>query len=160
AAVGPWVAGKAPAKLEEGFTFDRYGGRVPTLLISPLIEKGTVFRSETKTPYDHTSLIATVLKWRGLSDKIADLGDRAKKAPTFENVITRSAPRNDAADVPFLRGSRKLGDEVRYFDRFYLRDQDGNDLSTFKEDSPEWAFFTLFGKDAALREYFPVVSQD
>src|SRR6185436_1546910 len=62
----PWGAGKAPAKLEEGFTFDRYGGRVPTLLISPLIEKGTVFRSETDTPYDHTSLIATLLKWRGI----------------------------------------------------------------------------------------------
>ena len=158
-AVAPWVTGKAP-KLEDDFGFDRYGGRVPTLLISPLIEKGTVFRSETDTPYDHTSLIATLLKWRGLGDKIADFGERTKKAPTFENVITRSAPRTDAADVPFLRGDRKLGDQVRYFDRFYLRDQDGHYLSTFEEANPEWAVFSLFGEDGALTEYFPTRSQD
>ena len=142
--VAPWVTGQAP-KLEDDFAFDRYGGRVPTLLI---------------TPYDHTSLIATLLKWRGLSDKIADFGERTKKAPTFENVITRSAPRTDAAEVPFLRGDRKLGDQVRYFDRFYLRDQDGYYLSTFKEANPEWAVFSLFGEDGALTEYFPTRSQD
>src|SRR5262249_30837591 len=140
-AVQPWTAGKAPT-LEDGFQFDRYGGRVPTLLISPLIEKGTVFRSETPgTPYDHTSLIATLLKWRRQSDKIADFGERTKKAPTFEKVITRSAPRTDAADVSFLRGNRKLGDQVRYFDRFYLRDQDGNYLLRFEEAKPEWGVF-------------------
>jgi phospholipase C len=158
AAVPPWGAGKAPAKLEQGFTFDRYGGRVPTVLISPLIERGTVFRSETDQPYDHTSLIATLLKWRGLSDKIADFGERTRKAPTFENVITRSAPRTDAADVPFLRG-RKLGDEVRYFDRFYLRGQDGYYISTFKEAHPEWAIIPV-GEDFAFTEYFPTVGQD
>ncbi|MBY8881180.1 alkaline phosphatase family protein [Actinacidiphila acidipaludis] len=160
AAVPPWGAGKAPAPLEDGFNFDRFGGRVPTLLISPLIEKGTVFRSETGTPYDHTSLIATLLKWRGLGDRVTGFGERTKNAPTFEKVITRSAPRTDATDVGFLRGKRKLGDKVRYFDRFYLRDQYGNYITAFKEGRPGWGLFSIFGQDAALTEYYPTVGQD
>jgi len=39
-----------------GFNFKRYGVRVPTLLISPWIEQGTV----CNTVFDHTSVIRTV----------------------------------------------------------------------------------------------------
>ena len=47
----------------DGFRFDRYGVRVPTLSISPWIREKTAFRSsdpDTKLKYDHTSLIATL----------------------------------------------------------------------------------------------------
>jgi phospholipase C len=44
------------------------------ILVSPLVQRGTVFRSTTKVPFDHTSLIATILKWRRLESRIADFG--------------------------------------------------------------------------------------
>jgi phospholipase C len=47
----------APAG-ELGFTFDRSGYRVPAILVSPWVEKGSVFNDE----YRHTSLIATLRK--------------------------------------------------------------------------------------------------
>jgi len=83
----------------DGFRFDRYGVRVPTLLISPWIAEGTVFRSSDPDPnlkYDHTSLIATLLKWRGVDPKTAHLRNRVANAPTFEGVLA-DQPR---ADVP------------------------------------------------------------
>ncbi|TQF68288.1 phosphoesterase [Rhodococcus spelaei] len=46
---------------EYGFDFTRFGPRVPTVLASPLIKPGTVFRlPDTATPFDHTSILATV----------------------------------------------------------------------------------------------------
>ncbi len=85
-----------------GFRFNRVGPRVPTLLISPMVEPGTVFRS-TKTssaglsfPYDHTSIPATILKLAGVSADHYGLFERTKVAPTFEGVLTRAAnPRTD-----------------------------------------------------------------
>jgi phospholipase C len=73
----------------DGFRFDRYGVRVPTLLISPWIQAGTVFRSSDKTlKYDHTSLIATLLKWRGVDPKKAGLKNRVANAPMFDGVLS------------------------------------------------------------------------
>jgi phospholipase C len=83
----------------DGFRFDRYGVRVPTLLISPWIPEGTVFRSsdpDTTLKYDHTSLIATLLKWRGVDPKTAKLKNRVANAPTFEGVLADQL----RADVP------------------------------------------------------------
>ena len=49
---------------KSGFTFQRLGVRVPTLLISPYVPAGVVFRSPVPgIDFDHTSLIATLLKW-------------------------------------------------------------------------------------------------
>jgi hypothetical protein len=47
-----------------------------------------VFRSGHDTlKYDHTSLIATLLKWRGVDPAAAKLGHRVANAPTFEGVL-------------------------------------------------------------------------
>jgi phospholipase C len=84
---------------ENGFHFDRYGVRVPTLLISPYIEPGTVFRSPTDVPYDHTSILATIRDWLQIPQDKMLSSARIKQAPTFENVLTRSTPR---ADLPAI----------------------------------------------------------
>ncbi|HEY3939760.1 MAG TPA: alkaline phosphatase family protein [Bryobacteraceae bacterium] len=42
-----------------GFDFKRFGVRVPTVLVSPLIPAGTVFRV-AGTPLDHTSILKTI----------------------------------------------------------------------------------------------------
>ena len=70
---------------EQGFGFTRFGVRVPTVLVSPLIAGGTVFRSpESGPPFDHTSILATVEKKFGL----APLTARDRAAPDLEAVLT------------------------------------------------------------------------
>lgn len=74
----------------DGFRFNRYGVRVPTLLISPWIADKTVFRSsdpDPKVKYDHTSLIATLLRWKNVDPKTAGLGNRVASAPVFDGVL-------------------------------------------------------------------------
>lgn len=115
-AVPPWGFGKPPHALEENFGFDRFGVRVPTLLISPWIDEATVFRSTTDMPYDHTSLIATILKWKGIPKESWNMGERVNHAPTFEGVLTRSTPR---ADHPKIEMS---ADELAHLAAFEARE--------------------------------------
>jgi phospholipase C len=87
----PWGA-VAPDKSvgEFGFGFDRFGVRVPALLISPRIEPGRVFRAKNGT-IDHTSLLKTVERRWGLNPLTA----RDKAAPDVGDVLTLKKPRTD-----------------------------------------------------------------
>lgn len=126
----PWAPnGKPPYQNKAGFKFDRLGARVPTIVISPYVKKGTVFRSSTKTPFDHASLIATTLNAIGRPDLIAQFGARARNAPSFEDVQTLNQPRTDERALAFLDTARKTGDLVHYGDTFVLRNQNGQYLS-------------------------------
>jgi phospholipase C len=80
------------------FSYTRLGVRVPLILISPLIKKKTIIRAEGDIPFDHTSVIATILNRFGISKDKWKLGSRTANAPTFENVITL-APQNARTDV-------------------------------------------------------------
>ena len=101
-AVAPGDMGSPPTSPDYTFDFKRLGVRVPALLISPRIEKQTVFRSETSSRhYDHSSLIATLLKWKGIEPSEAGMGDRVASAPTFEDVLTLSEE-NARTDLPDL----------------------------------------------------------
>lgn len=80
------------------FDFKRLGVRVPTLMISPWINKGTVVHgAEGPTPdsqYEHSSLPATVRKIFNLKDGF--LTARDAWAGTFEHILTqRKSPRID-----------------------------------------------------------------
>jgi phospholipase C len=66
----PSAAMPSVPRAEQVFKFDRYGVRVPTLIISPYVEKGRVLRAPGPVPYDHTSIIATLRK------RFPELGDR------------------------------------------------------------------------------------
>ena len=87
----------------EGFTNDMMGVRVPTILISPHITSNTVFRSETETPYDATSILSTLLHWMGIPKSKWGLGERTNHAPTFEAVFREPSPRTDKVvlDLPY-----------------------------------------------------------
>lgn len=76
---------------EEGFRFDRLGVRVPAVFISPFIEPGTVVRSSTAVPFDHTSIIRTLCARFDLEPFTA----RDRAAPDLGPVLTRplEAPR-------------------------------------------------------------------
>jgi len=82
-----------PTVTSDGFEFDLFGVRVPTILISPLIEEKTVFRSTTNIPYDSTSFLSTLLRWYGIPKENWGLGARVANAPTFEGVLNRTSPR-------------------------------------------------------------------
>lgn len=79
----------------DGFNFDIMGVRIPTILVSPWIAKNTVFRSDTGTSYDSTSILATLLEWSGIPKSRWCLGERTNEAPTFEGVLTESQPRKE-----------------------------------------------------------------
>lgn len=72
---------------EEGFKFDRYGLRVPMVMVSPYIEKGTVFSGT----YDHTSIIKVICdRWN-----LEPLTERDQHANSFAEVLNRETPRSD-----------------------------------------------------------------
>lgn len=75
---------------EFGFDFTRFGVRVPAILVSPRIVKGTVFRAARGT-IDHTSVLKTIeLRW-----KLKSLTARDKAAPDLGDVLTLAQPRTD-----------------------------------------------------------------
>jgi phospholipase C len=82
-----------PAKSKAfGFDFNRYGVRVPAVLISPWIEAGTVHRTKGNVPIDHTSILATLEEMFTLSP----LTERDKAAPHLLDVLSPLAkPRTD-----------------------------------------------------------------
>lgn len=73
--------------LQDGFRFNRYGVRVPTLFISPRIAPATVIRSSTDLPFDHTSIIRTICARWG----VEGLTDRDRRAPDFGHALTLAA---------------------------------------------------------------------
>lgn len=86
-----------------GFTSDIMGVRVPTILVSPYITSNTVFRSDTGTSYDSTSILSTLLNWMGIPKSRWGLGERTNHAPTFENAFCEAQPRTDKVvlDLPY-----------------------------------------------------------
>lgn len=89
----------------DGFRFDRFGVRVPTILVSPWIEPGTIFRSNTAVPLDHTSILATLRDWLEIPAARMLPSRRIAQAPTLEYVLTRKEPR---PDVPTLNASATI----------------------------------------------------
>lgn len=80
------------------FKFDRLGVRVPTIMISPWIEKRTIIHTPNgPTPFsqfEHSSIAATVKKLFNLSSTF--LTKRDAWAGTFETIVlSRNTPRTD-----------------------------------------------------------------
>jgi phospholipase C len=77
---------------EFGFDFSRFGVRVPTILVSPLIPAGTVHRVPVgSTPFDHTSVLATIES----RFAIQPLTKRDAAAPDVAAALTLATPRTD-----------------------------------------------------------------
>ncbi|XP_008232123.1 PREDICTED: non-specific phospholipase C3-like [Prunus mume] len=86
------IAGPGPYN----FKFDRLGVRVPAILISPWIERGTVLHGPSgpypSSEFEHSSIPATVKKIFNLKEFLTK---RDAWAGTFEGVLSRSTPRTD-----------------------------------------------------------------
>ncbi|KAK1376101.1 non-specific phospholipase C6 [Heracleum sosnowskyi] len=105
------------------FKFDRLGVRVPTIMVSPWIQKGTVIsRPKGPTPnseFEHSSIPATIKKIFNLSSNF--LTRRDAWAGTFDYIVEElSVPRTDCPtvlpDVVPLRSSE--ADEERQVSEF------------------------------------------
>ncbi len=75
------------------FHYNRFGVRVPTIVVSSYVEPGTVFRSPKSSPYDHTSILATLREWKHMDsdpDNPFLPSPRIKEAPTLNQVLTLS----------------------------------------------------------------------
>ena len=70
-----------------GFDFCQYGVRVPAVIVSPLIPKGTV----DHTLYDHSSILATLERLLGMNP----LTNRDASAKDLRHLLTNPAPRED-----------------------------------------------------------------
>ena len=86
----------------DGFNFQRFGVRVPTVLVSPWIKAGTVYRvpdspsrkkgkAKIPTPFDHTSILSTLEK----RFRLRSLTVRDAAAPHLGGVLTLKTPRKD-----------------------------------------------------------------
>ena len=174
--------GYAPKGAEAGFGFDRLGGRVATIVVSPYVQKGTVFRAipdhtskpgqkpTAKMPFDHTSLISTTMKWIGKdADTAAKFHSRAAIAPTFDVALTLDSPRTDQADptaLTFLDVPHRDSDPVRYGDWFSLKNANGNYLTAATADMKDIGGGAAFAPqtinllaDIGLSAYFPTLGK-
>jgi phospholipase C len=93
----PPDAASAPG--DKGFGFDRFGVRVPTIVVSPYVAAGTVFRSDGAVPYDHTSILATLRDWIGIEAATMLPSARVAQAPTLAQVLSLQSPRTDLPTV-------------------------------------------------------------
>ena len=77
----------------DGFRFDRYGVRVPAVLISPWIPAGSVVRPPAGSPYpfDHASILSTLRKLFDLGDPLTR---RDAAAPDLLAALSLTSPSN------------------------------------------------------------------
>jgi hypothetical protein len=94
--VPPPAGVPGPGRGERGFGFTQLGIRVPCLFIAPYAPKGGVWRPPLPGFADHTSLIASVLRRRGLPPLTA----RDAAATEVWGALSESKPRID--DLPTL----------------------------------------------------------
>ncbi|ARN83532.1 hypothetical protein B1812_09770 [Methylocystis bryophila] len=86
-----------------GFDFSKIGVRVPAVVVSPYVAKGTV----SHTPYDHSSVAATLERTFGF----AALTERDAAANDFSGLNSLSAARTDCPVVlptPAAPAARRL----------------------------------------------------
>jgi phospholipase C len=84
---------EASEKSSSGFKFDRLGVRVPTILVSPWVEKGGVVSyGQSGEIFEHSSIAATIRKMFGLDNFLTM---RDAWAATFDYVFERGTYRDD-----------------------------------------------------------------
>ena len=101
-----------------GFNFDRYGVRVPAVLVSPWIPRGSIIRSAPAGlafnappyPFDHTSIIATLRKLFSLGGKLTE---RDNVAPDLIPALSLPTPSNNGPSAIDARAPLPSVDAMR-----------------------------------------------
>jgi phospholipase C len=96
------------------FDYSRFGVRVPAIVVSSYVRPGTVFRAAPgKTPFDHTSLLATLRDWLNLGadpQKPFPPSPRIQNAPTLDSVLTLDDT-NKNTNWPAITATCTIGDD-------------------------------------------------
>lgn len=77
----------------QAFNFDRFGVRVPAVLVSPWIPKNTVV--DSARTFEHASIPATVMRWLVPAFPNAQRSPREAAADTFLDLLTLPMVRTD-----------------------------------------------------------------
>jgi phospholipase C len=101
-----------------GFTFTRFGVRVPAVLVSPLIAPGSVFRAAHGV-IDHTSVLKTIEeRW-----DVPALTARDKAAPSLGAALTLAAARTDdplaGVQIPVSGGPHPNSSQPSYLENLH-----------------------------------------
>jgi phospholipase C len=96
--VVPPVATSPDNRAPDGFDFGYFGVRVPAVIISPYVPAGSIIRPPGLTPFDHTSIIATLRTLFGIDGLTA----RDAAAPNLVDALEalHAGPTNDGP--PFI----------------------------------------------------------
>ena len=98
-----------------GFRFDRYGPRVPAVIVSPYVPPGSIIRPpDGAPPFDHTSLIATL---NALFDIGPPLSARSAAAPDLLSALQLEHPENGGPACIDRRVTEPLHVEMRQLKR-------------------------------------------
>jgi phospholipase C len=104
----------------DGFRFDRYGIRVPAVIVSPYVAPGSIIRpppgpdGTQGSPFCHTSIQATLHK---LFDIGAPLTPRVASAPDLLPALSLERPENDGPPLLTIDPHRPSASELRKFRR-------------------------------------------
>jgi phospholipase C len=120
-----------------GFNFNRFGPRVPAILVSPYIPAGSIVRpagfsyvqgngtSTTNgvTPFDHTSVIRTIVECFNISSGAANLTQRDANAPSLADALSLdSSNMNNGPDsvaLPNLEATAPTGPQDCHLEDIY-----------------------------------------
>lgn len=113
---------------QDGFLFNRFGVRVPCVVVNPHIKAGLIARPSGYLPFDHSSVIKTVQTCFKLE---GHLTERDKAAPDFSGLLTLEKART--GDIPevnplkwdIVAGRNHINDLHRLMGRI-LEDMTGN----------------------------------
>jgi len=113
---------------QDGFLFNRFGVRVPCVVINPYIKKGLIARPDGYTPFDHSSIIKTVQICFNLE---GSLTERDKAAPDFSSLLELEyARKDDIPEVKPLEWNLKAGElhvnDLHHLIADVLEDMTGN----------------------------------
>jgi phospholipase C len=104
----------------DGFRFDRYGIRVPAVIVSPYVAPGSIIRpppgpdGKEGYPFCHTSILATLHK---LFDIGAPLTPRVAAAPDLLSALTLERPENNGPEHLAIDPHRPSASELKRFRR-------------------------------------------
>ncbi len=103
----------------DGFDFSYFGVRVPAVVVSPYVKAGSVLRPAGTTPFDHTSIIATLrklFKFPPLTHRDAaapDLLESLQQEPLNDGPVSIVAPAPTPAPAEVTRVAAKPPNDLQ-----------------------------------------------
>lgn len=95
-----------PPRAADVSGIDRYGPRVPALIVAPWVERGKA----SHTVFDHCSILKTIVR-RFCAANPPDLGERANKANDVGELLTLAKARTDRPKIPMPAGTWQFSAE-------------------------------------------------